>query len=152
MSWSKTEQQRLRSFDLSLPMTLLRTREAVMKKFLPSLQEHDLSAQQWRSIRALVQQDGQEISTLAGRCRLLLPSMSRIIRNLEGRNLIERKSIKSDQRRNAIFLTDAGRNLFKQIEPKSIERYEHIEHQFGQEKLDQLYCLLDDLVASLEDQ
>jgi homoprotocatechuate degradation regulator HpaR len=153
MSQSKTaqEQLRLRSFDRSLPMSLLRAREAVMKKFIPSLQEHGLSTQQWRSIRALIQEDGLEISTLANRCHLLLPSMSRIIQNLEARDLIKRASVKADQRRNAIFLTDAGRELFKAIEPKSAERYEFITQQFGEEKLEQLYELLQDLVISLEE-
>ena len=33
----------LRSFDRSLPMALLRAREAVMKKFLPSLRANNLS-------------------------------------------------------------------------------------------------------------
>jgi homoprotocatechuate degradation regulator HpaR len=154
MSQSKAEEEQLhlRSFDRSLPMSLLRAREAVMKKFIPSLQEHGLSTQQWRSIRALVQEDGLEISTLANRCHLLLPSMSRIIQNLEARDLIERRSVKADQRRNAIFLTDAGRELFKEIEPKSAERYEFITHQFGEDKLEQLYGLLQDLVVSLEEE
>jgi len=150
-SKKKQEQLRLRSFDRSLPMTLLRAREAVMKKFIPSLQEHGLSTQQWRSIRALMQEDGLEISTLANRCHLLLPSMSRIVQNLEARNLIERRNVKSDQRRKAIFLTDAGRSIFKEIEPKSAERYERITEQFGEDKLEQLYGLLQDLVVSLEE-
>jgi hypothetical protein len=34
---------------------LLRAREAVMKKFSPSLKQHDLSPQQWRVIRVLVE-------------------------------------------------------------------------------------------------
>jgi len=153
MSQSKSNQEELhlRSFDRSLPMTLLRAREAVMKKFIPSLQEHGLSTQQWRSIRALMQEDGLEISTLANRCHLLLPSMSRIIQNLESRGLIERRSVKADQRRNAIFLTEQGRDLFRKIEPQSAERYEHITQQFGEEKLEQLYELLQDLVDSLEE-
>ena len=141
---------RLRSFDRSLPMALLRARDSVMKKFIPTLQEYGLSAQQWRSIRALIQEDGLEISTLAKRCHLLMPSMSRIIQNLESRNLLVRKNVESDQRRNAIYLTAAGRNLFKQIEPKSVESYEHITRQFGEENLEKLYALLQVLIDSLD--
>ena len=86
----------LRSFDRSLPMALLRAREAVMKKFTPSLRENDLSSQQWRVIRALNEEDGLDISELAARCYLLMPSLSRIIQNLERRDLINRAQSESD--------------------------------------------------------
>ena len=69
-------------------MALLRAREAVMKKFIPALREHNLSPQQWRVIRALNEEDGLDISELAERCYLLMPSLSRIVPNLESRNLL----------------------------------------------------------------
>ena len=69
----------LRSFDRSLPMALLRAREAVMKKFLPSLRANNLSSQQWRVIRALREKDGQDLSELSARCFLLMPSLSHIL-------------------------------------------------------------------------
>jgi len=121
----------LPEFDRSLPMSLLRAREAVMSKFIPSLKEHGLSAQQWRAIRSLDQEDGIEISELSKRCYLLKPSMSRIVQNLEARKLIERRGVASDQRRTALFVTQAGRNLVAQVAPKSEERYQFISEQFG---------------------
>ncbi len=139
----------LRDFDRSLPMSLLRAREAVMKKFIPSLKEHGLSPQQWRVIRSLEQEDGLEISELSKRCYLLMPSMSRIVQNLETRELIMRRIVESDQRRSVLFITPKARKLFQEIAPKSIERYDHITNQFGKQKLELLYELLDDLVVSL---
>ena len=143
-------QLELRSFDQSLPMNLLRAREAVMKQFIPTLQEHGLSPQQWRTIRVLQQENGLEISEVAKRTHLLLPSLSRIIQNLESRQLIERRSVENDQRRKALFLTKTGKNVFKQITPKSAQRYERIAELFGQEKLDQLDELLHELVVSID--
>jgi homoprotocatechuate degradation regulator HpaR len=140
----------LRSFERSLPMSLLRAREAVMKKFMPSLKEHGLSPQQWRVIRALQEENGPDISELSERCQLLMPSLSRIIHNLESRKLIERQSVETDQRRSAIFLTDSGRVLFDHVAPKSIERYNHITEKFGYGKLELLYDLLDELVEKIE--
>ena len=46
----------LREFGKSLPMSLLRAREAVMKKFIPTLKKYELSPQQWRVIRFLEQE------------------------------------------------------------------------------------------------
>jgi len=146
-----TPGSQLPDFDRSLPMSLLRAREAVMSKFIPSLKEHGLSAQQWRAIRSLDQEDGIEISELSKRCYLLKPSMSRIVQNLESRQLIERRNVASDQRRTALFVTQAGRNLVAQVAPKSEERYQFISQQFGNGKLELLQELLDDLVSAINE-
>ncbi len=143
--------KKLRSFERSLPMTLLQTREAVMKKFIPSLKEHGLTPQQWRVIRALEHETGLDISTLAERCHLLMPSISRIINHLDKEQLIERQVVDTDQRRSKIFLTIAGKNLFAKVAPKSVERYVAIEEKYGVRKLELLYELLDDLIKTLEE-
>lgn len=151
----KTDQtdpnSQLREFGKSLPMTLLRAREAVMKKIIPTLKKYDLSPQQWRVIRFLEQEDGLEMSELAERCFLMVPSLSRISKNLEARGLITRKIVASDQRRSELFLSDSGRKLYTKIAPKSAERYEHITQEFGHEKINLLYELLDELVVVLKE-
>ncbi len=141
----------LREFGKSLPMSLLRAREAVMKKFIPTLKKYDLSPQQWRVIRFLEQEDGLEMTDLAERCFLMVPSLSRISKKLEARELIIRKTVDSDHRRSKLFLTSAGRKLYAKIAPKSAERYEYITQQFGHEKINLLYELLDELVVALKE-
>ncbi|MDG2089754.1 MAG: homoprotocatechuate degradation operon regulator HpaR [Gammaproteobacteria bacterium] len=142
---------KLGEFGKSLPMSLLRAREAVMKKFIPTLKKHELSPQQWRVIRFLEQEEGLEMTELAERCFLMVPSMSRISKNLESRGLIKRRIVATDQRRSELFLTDSGRKLYTKIAPKSAERYEHITQQFGHEKINLLYELLDELVIALNE-
>jgi len=141
----------LRAFGNSLPMSLLRAREAVMKKIIPTLKKHDLSPQQWRVIRFLEQEDGLEMSELAERCFLMVPSLSRISKNLEARGLITRKNVASDLRRSELFLSNSGRKLYTKIAPKSAECYEHITQQFGQKKIGLLFKLLDELVVTLKE-
>ena len=82
----------LRGFDRSLPMSLMRARESVMKEFVPHLREHDLTPQQWRVIRALEEQESPDMSELSERCFLLKPSLSRIVQTLEGKDLIKLSS------------------------------------------------------------
>ena len=132
-------------------MTLLQTREAVMRKFIPSLKKHGLTPQQWRVIRALEHESGLDISTLAKRCYLLMPSLSRIINHLDEEKIIRRQTVNSDQRRSKIFLTEIGLELFAQVEPGSVERYADIEKKYGVRKLELLYELLDDLIKTLEE-
>lgn len=142
---------RIPSFERSLPMTLLQTREAVMKKFIPSLKEHGLTPQQWRVIRALDNEHGLEVSMLAERCQLLMPSLSRIINHLDKEQFIQRKTVDGDQRRSKIFLTELGQELFNKIAPISAERYTYIENKYGVRKLELLYELLDDLLNTLKE-
>ena len=80
----------MREFSRSLPMSLLRAREAVMRQFRPSLRNHGLTEQQWRILRALAAVDAIEVTELARVAFLLGPSLSRILRDLEARELIER--------------------------------------------------------------
>ena len=132
-------------------MTLLRAREAVMKEFVPSLREQELSAQQWRVIRALQYHGDMDITELCEECHLLKPSMSRIVQNLCSRSIVARRSNKQDKRRTTLALTPVGIDLFHKITPHSIDRYQSITDRFGEEKLDQLYKLLDDLIHSLSE-
>lgn len=142
-------QEDLRDFDHSLPMSLLKAREAVMSEFLPSLRRHDLSPEQWRVIRALNQEDGLELTEVSKRCYLLAPSLSRIAQNLERRGVVLRQSVENDQRRSRLFLTESGQQLFETIAPESQLKYAKITEKFGYGKLELLYELLDDLVESL---
>ena len=123
-----------------------------MKKFIPHLREYDLSPQQWRVLRILFETDGLEMSVISERCYLLMPSLSRIIQNLEARQLISRRISEKDQRRSIISLTDSGIQLVELIAPKSEERYARITETFGYGKLELLYELLDELVVKLDEQ
>ena len=55
----------MRRFDQSLPMTLLKAHEAVLRTFIPHLRAHDLSTQQWRVMRALAESESLDVSELA---------------------------------------------------------------------------------------
>jgi homoprotocatechuate degradation regulator HpaR len=131
-------------------MALLRAREAVMKKFSPALKEHDLSPQQWRVIRVLVEEDQLDATEIAERCALLLPSLSRILQNLHKRGLVDRVTASNDQRRSLVSITAAGRKLFTTLSPINEARYAHITEKFGYGKLELLYELLHELVEKIE--
>ena len=148
---TSSQNKALRAFDRSLPMALLRAREAVMKKFIPSLRENDLSSQQWRVIRALNEEEGLDITELANRCFLLMPSLSRIIQNLEKRELVSRNQSSLDNRKSVISITEPGKKLFQKIAPKSVERYDLITEKFGYGKLELLYELLDELIEKIDE-
>ncbi|MGY3474675.1 homoprotocatechuate degradation operon regulator HpaR [Bradyrhizobium ottawaense] len=139
----------MRDFSRSLPMSLLRAREAVMRQFRPSLREHGLTEQQWRILRALAAIEAVEVTELARTAFLLGPSLSRILRDLEARNLIERKTAKADQRRSMVSISKEGVKLMASVAPTSEAIYAEITRRFGARKLAELQDMLGALEQSL---
>jgi homoprotocatechuate degradation regulator HpaR len=139
----------MREFSRSLPMSLLRAREAVMRQFRPSLRCHDLTEQQWRILRALAAIDAIEVTELARTAFLLAPSLSRILRDLEARGLIERKTAETDQRRGLVSISDKGLRLMEVVAPSSEAIYAAITRRYGAKKLAELQDMLATLEASL---
>ena len=139
----------MRPFADSLPMALLKAREAVMRRFRPGLRAHAVTEQQWRVLRALAGLGPLEITELASRTCLLPPSLSRILPALESRGLLVRRGVAADMRRTAISITAAGLELIAAHAPHSERIYRAIEERFGTERLRELSRLLGELEAAL---
>ena len=139
----------MRDFSRSLPMSLLRAREAVMKQFRPSLRRHGLTEQQWRILRALSSVDAVEVTELARMAFLLGPSLSRILRDLEARQLIERRPAKADLRRGVVSISQKGLRLIELVAPTSEAIYAAITRCYGAQKLAELQTMLGMLEESL---
>ncbi len=139
----------MRDFSRSLPMSLLRAREAVMRQFRPSLRRHGLTEQQWRILRALTSVDAIEVTELARTAFLLGPSLSRILRDLEARQLIERRTAKDDLRRAVVSITPKGLKLIEQVAPTSEAIYAAITRCYGAQELAELQTMLGTLEESL---
>jgi homoprotocatechuate degradation regulator HpaR len=135
----------LRDFSRSLPMALMRAREAAMRYFRPSLRSHGVSEQQWRVLRALASGDSLEAMALARVTFLLPPSLSRILRDLAARGLIERHADSADLRRSVIMISSTGRDLIAAQAPASEAGYAEITRRFGEERLARLQAELNAL-------
>ena len=139
----------MRPFDQSLPMALLRAREAVMRGFRGVLRERGLNEQEWRIIRALVEVDQIEIGELAERVFILKPSATRTIKNLQARRIVSRTRSRADQRRAFIALTVEGRELFHELAPHNETEYARITKLLGAADMQELYELLRRVTESL---
>lgn len=139
---ARTRAAAMRPFDQSLPMALLRAREAVMRGFRRLLRRHGLNEQEWRIMRALMEAESLEIGELAERVFILKPSATRTVKNLETRGIVGRSRPISDQRRALIALTANGRALFDELAPQSEREYARITQRIGRRDMDELYLLL----------
>jgi homoprotocatechuate degradation regulator HpaR len=137
-------------FSHSLPMLLLRGREAVMRHFRPSLLEHGVTEQQWRVLRALNSVDEMEVLMLANATYLFASSMSRILKDLQRRGLISRRNDSRDLRRNLVAISPKGRELIATLSPTSEAIYNDIYQRFGRKNFNTLQGLLLELEAKLE--
>lgn len=144
-------EESLREFSRSLPMSLMRAREAVMGEFRPILNAHGLSEQQWRVLRALAAETGGlEVGELAERTFLLGPSLSRIIANMSERGLISKEAVEHDGRKSVVHMSASGMRIYSDIAPESESRYSAIEAIFGAGELNQLLDHLEALVMACE--
>lgn len=141
----------LREFSRSLPMALLKAREAVMSYFRPSLHYFGVTEQQWRVLRALMSVDAIEVMALAQAAFLLPPSLSRILKDLDERDLIVRRASTHDMRRGLVSISERGRELVNGVGVNSEAIYAEITQRYGGEKLALLQEMLSDLEQALRE-
>ncbi len=131
-------------------MALLRARESVMARFRPMLRQHGITEQQWRVLRALHSaHQPLSASELAERTLLSLPSLSRLLKTLEDRKAIRRKTHHTDLRATQISISPVGARIVASIAPSSELHYADITRSLGADDVERLYALLDSLVARL---
>lgn len=129
----------------SLPMSLLRAREAMMSHFRPMLDRHGVNEQQWRVIRVLAEAGQLDASEVAERANILAPSLTRMIRAMAERGLIEKARDAGDGRRVMLTIAPAGMALLRSVSPDSARIYADLEARFGTENVTTLIDLLDAL-------
>jgi len=140
---------KMRSFSKSLPMSLLLAREAVMNRFRPVLNLFNITEQQWRVLRALSSIREIEVMELAKATYLLAPSLSRILRDMEARGLVERRQAPEDLRRSLISISPTGVRLIDAVAPYAETIYAEIAETFGKQQMEALQQVCRDLTEVL---
>ncbi|WP_020680016.1 homoprotocatechuate degradation operon regulator HpaR [Marinobacterium rhizophilum] len=135
----------MRKFDDSIPLQLLKAREATMGFFRPLLQEIPMTEQQWRVIRALNEYGELESKQLADLCCILSPSLTGIINRLEQQGYIRRRKSEEDQRRTLLSLTVQACEMFERVSPGMEARYRELARQFSPQEMELLKGLLSKL-------
>ena len=142
----KTEQEKMipiRGFNQSLPMMLLKAREAAMSRFRPMLRKHNLTEQRWRVIRVIYEHNQIDAGELAEKSFLLSPSLTRILRYLEGEKIVLRSGDIKDQRRSVFRLTSKGKEIINRVAPETESIYSDIERIFGSKEFSKIFNLLE---------
>ena len=120
-----------------------------MKQLRPALRAHGFTEQQWRVLSELVPLDELAASDLAAATCLRASSLSRIIKDLESRDLISRRSQLEDLRRTMVSLTPRGMTTMQQLLPVMVQIYAEIGASYGTGRLHTLTDLATELVVAL---
>jgi homoprotocatechuate degradation regulator HpaR len=135
----------VRSTRRSLPIALLRAREAVMAPIREMLAESPVNEQKWRVLRVLDESGPLEQKAIAAEACLLLPSLTRMLQSMEAEGLVSRESDPGDRRRSIVSITDAGRAVIEAHADESNAILRRVEERLGAERLEALLGLLDEL-------
>jgi homoprotocatechuate degradation regulator HpaR len=134
----------------NLPHLLLESREALMSRFRPVLNQHGVTEQQWRILRVLLDEDGLEPRQLCVRCLISSPSIAGVLMRMEEAGWIQRERMEHDQRRVKVTVTAATKKLGKSIAPIIEREYLALEKQVGVKQLQQVYDAIDTLLHNLD--
>ena len=130
----------------NLPLLLLRSREAVMARFRGALNRHGVTEQQWRVLRALLEESPLEPRQICARCQLLSASAAGVLARMEELGLVQRERMAGDQRRVLVSITPKSRALARRIAPLAEAEYAQIERLLGAPLLTQVYDTRDQLL------
>jgi homoprotocatechuate degradation regulator HpaR len=138
--------------DVSLPGLLLRARIVVTGKFRKVFREHGLSPEQWRVLHSLTLSDAVEATKLADAVDLLPSSLSRILRDLQERELLLKMSDQNDGRRTLVSITRKGRALVGEVMSDVRVVFADITQKVGRRQIDRLRAELAALIETLSDE
>jgi len=134
----------------NLPLLLLQARERLMVRFRPILNDNNITEQQWRILRVLLDAKALEPREIGELCRISSPSLVGVLNRMEELGLISRRRFEQDQRRVRVTPTARSRALATRMAPQIEAVYRDIEELIGEDLRDHLYVVLDRLITTLE--
>jgi homoprotocatechuate degradation regulator HpaR len=128
---------------------MLQARERVISRFRPLLNEHGITEQQWRIVRALMDTGPLEPREIGELCQISSPSLAGVLARMEELGYITRRRLEHDQRRLHVSLTPRSRALSERMAPQIESAYREIDALLGAEFAAAFYASLDRLIAAL---
>lgn len=132
----------------NLPQLFLRAREELLCHFRPIITHFGLTEQQWRILRAIGEYEQLEPREICEICQILSPSLTGVLSRMEDMGLVTRTRMEEDQRRVIVRMTDRAEALVAELGPLIVEQYKIIERVFGPELIQELYEVMDKVIAA----
>lgn len=138
---------KLPKYEQTLSAVLLSAKEAVILPMRPKMREHDVTEPQCRVMRVINDHGPTDASRVAEIGQLHKPSVTRILKELEARNLVARET--DNRRRVLVALTPDGHELVKTLTYDVRRVMAEYSERFGAERLERLINELRALTATI---
>ena len=135
-----------------LPYQLFRIVNRLTLNLKNDLRPAKMTLSRWRTLSVLTASDGRSMGELAAYMVIEQPALSRVVDQMERDKLVTRRLASDDNRVVQVYLTDAGRQMFKQIRPLELRHYERVIDGFEPAELEDLNKLLSRLWENLGQQ
>jgi DNA-binding MarR family transcriptional regulator len=106
-----------------LPYQLFRIVNRLTLNLKNDLRPAKMTLSRWRALSVLNASDGRSMGELATYMVIEQPALSRIVDQMERDRLVTRRQSEDDSRVVRVFLTAAGRKMFKEIRPLELHHY-----------------------------
>ena len=91
---------------------------AMNREFSNRIAQHGVSLGLWPFLRALWERDGLSQRELSEKVRMKGPTTVAALNKLEERGLVRREKNKKDARKISVYLTPAGRKVYRKVIPE----------------------------------
>jgi len=129
---------RLPPFEQTIGAVLIAAKEAVIAPLRPILREFNVTEPQWRVMRVVNDRAPIDATSIAEIGQLRAPSVTRILRELEDRGLIERAADENDRRRALVVLSKEGQEMVNASAQRMLYIMSEYSNRFGAQRLEQL--------------
>lgn len=130
----------------SLATLLLYCQRELLAGFVPYLEEHGLTLDQWRILTALQGTEGIPMAELANAAVLPPPSLTRNMDRLVERGAVVRVVDRADRRKVMAALTPSGRREVTELRRRERAAERAMAERMGRQRFDSLLAELNTLV------
>lgn len=126
------------------------------KKIPAAVLFNDISCGEFILIAAFLKYEEQHnnkhitVNELAGVLNVSIPAVSRMLKNLEARNMIVRETDKDCRRNTLVIITENGMKLYKENEAKIRRLASKMLEQFTEQEFDLMFNLSKKIEQTLE--
>lgn len=106
-----------------LPYQLFRIVNRLTLNLKNDLRPAKMTLARWRTLSVLNASDGRSMGELSAYMVIEQPALSRIVDQMERDKLVTRRHATNDNRVVRVYLTSAGRRMFKEIRPLELHHY-----------------------------
>lgn len=121
-----------------------------MAHMRPILRAHGVTEQQWRVLRALDVKLPLDKTTLCERATLLMPSLLRILKDIEHAGWVRLVQSNANARLSGVVLTPEGKDFVDKVSGKLAAKGAQLKRAIGEEDVAHLLDLLNAVEARLK--